>query len=172
MKGKDAYLRCSVSNLGDNKIIWTFVDSQQLLSIQEHVIENRNGRISVQVVGDTFELRISNISLDDRGYYMCEINCSNQFCTGKSQVGFLNVVGMCVCVSFSIFSIDKFFFNQVPPKFDEDVLQSESNVTIREFEDVDILCSASGNPKPIISWKKEDVYLSMCDFKFFFNCFI
>lgn len=67
-----------------------------MISIQEHVIDNRNGRISIQNVGDIYELRISNISLEDRGYYMCEINCVSKFCTSKSQVGYLNVVGKCV----------------------------------------------------------------------------
>lgn len=50
--------------------------------------------------------------------------------------------------------------NPVPPRFDESVLHSESNVTVREFDDVNIPCSASGNPKPTIYWKREDFYLS------------
>ena len=93
--GKDAFLRCSIANLGDNKVLWTHVDSQQLISIQEHVITDKDGRISIQIVGDTFELRIHNISLSDSGYYMCAIQCldSSVQCTPKSQVGFLNVVG-------------------------------------------------------------------------------
>ena len=71
------------------------MDSQQLISIQEHVITDKDGRISVQIVGDTFELRIHNISLLDAGYYMCAIQCleSSVQCAPKSQVGFLNVVG-------------------------------------------------------------------------------
>lgn len=95
VQGKDAFLRCSISHLGDNKVLWTHVDSQQLISIQEHVITDKDGRISIQIVGDTFELRINNISLADRGYYMCAIQCldSSVQCTPKSQVGFLNVVG-------------------------------------------------------------------------------
>lgn len=86
------------------------VDSQQLISIQEHVIENKNGRISIQVVGDSFdtlfELRINNISLDDRGYYMCQIQCLDtvQTCTPKSQVGYVNVVGkFFVCLMVYLF---------------------------------------------------------------------
>lgn len=96
VEGKDAFLRCSISNLGENKILWTHVDSQQLISIQEHVITDKNGRISMQIIGDsTFELRISNISLEDRGYYMCSIQCldTNTQCVPKSQVGYLNIVG-------------------------------------------------------------------------------
>lgn len=33
-------------------------------------------------------------------------------------------------------------------------------MTVREFEDVNISCTASGNPKPSIYWKREDVYLN------------
>ena len=58
------------------------------------MITDKDGRIEVQVVGDTFELRINNISSSDRGYYMCNIQCldTSLHCTPKSQVGYLNVV--------------------------------------------------------------------------------
>ncbi|KAI1301727.1 Protein CEPU-1 [Halotydeus destructor] len=71
IRGKDAFMTCSVRNLGVHK---------------DHVI-SANPRIRIIKDGETWTLVISGVQLEDRGYYSCQI--SGQ---AKSQVGFLEVV--------------------------------------------------------------------------------
>ncbi|KAF2368761.1 Immunoglobulin V-set domain [Trinorchestia longiramus] len=75
-------------------------------------------------------LRITNVKPSDRGYYMCQVNSDPMM----SQKGFLEV--------------------QVPPDIIDE--KSSSEVVVQEGNDVTLHCHASGSPKPIISWKRED----------------
>lgn len=72
------------------QVSWIHVDKQSLLTSQEHVITS-NSRIKVHHEAGTWTLIINKVSLEDRGYYMCQISSQPP----KSQVGFLDVVGKC-----------------------------------------------------------------------------
>lgn len=120
VRGREAYMKCSVRNLGAHKVSkmregqslvgkvrlgisflrhsqvsWIHVDKQSLLTVQEHVI-TANPRIKVQQADGTWTLIINKVSLEDRGYYMCQISSQPP----KTQVGFLDVVGKWRCLHF------------------------------------------------------------------------
>ncbi|XP_054724555.1 lachesin-like [Uloborus diversus] len=128
--GKDAVLRCVVENLGNHKVMWQKVKKKLLLSMGTHVFV-RNDRIQVTTTNFTsWYLHVKNVSLDDIGYYACQINTSPT----KSQAGYLNVVE--------------------PPEFMTN--HTSRNVTIMENMDVVLSCKATGNPTPEITWSRED----------------
>lgn len=65
------------------------VDTQTILTIQNHVI-TKNHRVSVTYSErKTWQLKIKDIKESDQGWYMCQINTDPM----KSQVGYLDVVG-------------------------------------------------------------------------------
>ena len=65
------------------------VDTQTILTIHRAVI-TRNPRVALQHSGHTkWHLHISDVTEQDRGAYMCQINTDPMI----SQVGFLQVVG-------------------------------------------------------------------------------
>lgn len=66
------------------------VDTQTILTIQNHVI-TKNQRIGItNSEHKTWIMRIKDIKESDKGWYMCQINTDPM----KSQVGYLDVVGM------------------------------------------------------------------------------
>lgn len=87
--GREAVLTCLVSDLGTYKVAWLRVDTQTILTIQNHVI-TKNHRIGITYTEKRiWQLRIKDVKETDRGWYMCQINADPM----KSQVGFLEVVG-------------------------------------------------------------------------------
>lgn len=77
------YLICS-------QVAWLRVDTQTILTIQNHVI-TKNHRIAItHTEKRIWQLRIRDVKENDRGWYMCQINTDPM----KSQVGYLDVVGM------------------------------------------------------------------------------
>lgn len=68
---------------------WLRVDTQTILTIQNHVI-TKNHRVSIlHSEHKTWQLKLKDIRESDRGYYMCQINTDPM----KSQTGYLDVVG-------------------------------------------------------------------------------
>lgn len=87
--GREAVLTCLVHDLGTYKVAWLRVDTQTILTIQNHVI-TKNHRIGITYTEKRiWQLRIRDVKETDRGWYMCQINADPM----KSQVGFLEVVG-------------------------------------------------------------------------------
>ncbi|KAM8717481.1 hypothetical protein ACLKA7_004212 [Drosophila subpalustris] len=87
--GREAVLQCVVDNLQTYKIAWLRVDTQTILTIQNHVI-TKNHRMSItHAEKRAWILRIRDVKESDKGWYMCQINTDPM----KSQVGYLDVVG-------------------------------------------------------------------------------
>ncbi|EDV32984.1 uncharacterized protein Dana_GF22082, isoform A [Drosophila ananassae] len=131
--GRNVKLGCSVKNLGSYKVAWMHFEQSAILTVHNHVI-TRNPRISVTHDKHdrhrTWYLHINNVHEEDRGRYMCQINTV----TAKTQFGYLNVV--------------------VPPNIDDSL--SSSDVIVREGANISLRCRASGSPRPIIKWKRDD----------------
>uniref|UniRef100_A0A182QF62 Ig-like domain-containing protein n=1 Tax=Anopheles farauti TaxID=69004 RepID=A0A182QF62_9DIPT len=127
--GREALLTCVVHDLGAYKVAWLRVDTQTILTIQNHVI-TKNKRIGITYTEKkTWQLRIKDIRETDRGWYMCQINTDPM----KSQMGYLDVV--------------------VPP----DILDypTSTDMVVREGSNVTMRCAAVGSPAPTIVWRRE-----------------
>ncbi|XP_017856768.1 PREDICTED: limbic system-associated membrane protein [Drosophila arizonae] len=127
--GRDAFLTCVVQDLGPYKVAWLRVDTQTILTIQNHVI-TKNQRIGIaNSEHKTWTMRIRDIKESDRGWYMCQINTDPM----KSQMGYLDVV--------------------VPP----DILDypTSTDMVVREGSNVTLKCAATGSPEPTITWRRE-----------------
>ena len=87
--GRDASLICHVSESQGFKVAWVRVETQTILTMNEHVI-TRNHRIKVSNPEKTeWRLDIADVKRRDAGYYMCQVNTDPM----KSQLGYLEVVG-------------------------------------------------------------------------------
>ncbi|XP_055387189.1 opioid-binding protein/cell adhesion molecule homolog, partial [Condylostylus longicornis] len=127
--GREAVLTCKVHDLNSYKVAWLRVDTQTILTIQNHVI-TKNHRISIsQTEHRIWQLRIRDVRDTDRGWYMCQINTDPM----KSQVGYLDVV--------------------VPP----DIVDKETShdIVVEEGHNATLICTATGLPPPIITWRRE-----------------
>ncbi|XP_037959132.1 neurotrimin-like [Teleopsis dalmanni] len=127
--GRDATLTCVVHDLVTFKVAWLRVDTQTILSIQNHVI-TKNHRIGIaHTEHRIWQLRIRDVRESDRGWYMCQINTDPM----KSQVGYLDVV--------------------VPP----DIIDYETSqdMNVKEGQNISLTCSATGLPFPAITWRRE-----------------
>nr|XP_029728472.1 opioid-binding protein/cell adhesion molecule homolog [Aedes albopictus] len=128
--GREATLTCVVHDLGAYKVAWLRVDTQTILTIQNHVI-TKNKRIGITYTEKkTWQLRIRDIRESDKGWYMCQINTDPM----KSQMGYLDVV--------------------VPP----DILDypTSTDMVVREGSNVTLRCAATGSPEPMILWRREN----------------
>uniref|UniRef100_A0A1A9USN5 Ig-like domain-containing protein n=1 Tax=Glossina austeni TaxID=7395 RepID=A0A1A9USN5_GLOAU len=128
--GREAFLPCVVQDLGSYKVAWLRVDTQTILTIQNHVI-TKNVRIGItNSEHKTWTMRIKDIKESDKGWYMCQINTDPM----KSQMGYLDVV--------------------VPP----DILDypTSTDMVVREGSNVTLKCAATGSPEPTIIWRREN----------------
>ncbi|XP_031626058.1 lachesin [Contarinia nasturtii] len=128
--GREAVLTCSVKNLGKYKVGWLRAADQTVLALQDRVVTH-NARISVSHENYiTWRLRIKQLRETDKACYMCQINSSPM----KKQIGCIDV--------------------QIPP----DIINEDSSVdmAVQEGEDAALVCRATGNPQPRVTWKKED----------------
>uniref|UniRef100_A0A1I8MIM1 Ig-like domain-containing protein n=2 Tax=Musca domestica TaxID=7370 RepID=A0A1I8MIM1_MUSDO len=127
--GRDAILTCVVHDLVSFKMAWLRVDTQTILSIQNHVI-TKNHRISISHTEHRiWQLRIRDVQESDRGWYMCQINTDPM----KSQVGYLDVV--------------------VPPDIID--FQTSNDMVVEVGTNISLTCTATGLPLPTITWRRE-----------------
>ncbi|XP_055682646.1 opioid-binding protein/cell adhesion molecule homolog isoform X1 [Lutzomyia longipalpis] len=127
--GREATLSCTIDNLQTYKIAWLRVDTQTILTIQNHVI-TKNHRMSItHAEKRSWVLKIRDVKESDKGWYMCQINTDPM----KNQVGYLDVV--------------------VPP----DILDypTSTDMVVREGSNVTLKCAATGSPTPTITWRRE-----------------
>ncbi|EDS32326.1 lachesin [Culex quinquefasciatus] len=118
-----------ISSWTQEFVAWLRVDTQTILTIQNHVI-TKNKRIGILYTEKkTWQLRIRDIRESDKGWYMCQINTDPM----KSQTGYLDVV--------------------VPP----DILDypTSTDMVVREGSNVTLRCAATGSPAPTIVWRRE-----------------
>ncbi|GAB6018924.1 hypothetical protein CHUAL_000574 [Chamberlinius hualienensis] len=128
--GRDAILPCVVDNLGIYRVVWIKKDTQTVLTFHTQVI-TQNNRIRIVHNGHrNWDLHIKNIQETDRGDYMCQVNTIPMI----YQLGNIEVV--------------------VPPDiiFDE----TSSDLAVSESSTASLLCRATGHPRPILSWRRED----------------
>ncbi|UYV78478.1 hypothetical protein LAZ67_16001654 [Cordylochernes scorpioides] len=125
------YLKISnVECLPCGQVAWIKIDTQTLLAIHTHAI-TRDSRIRVSHSNNRqWYLHISNVQVEDQGYYMCQINTEPMV----SQLGFIEVM--------------------VPPRILENLTSSDT--TVEERARVSMRCRADGYPTPTISWRRED----------------
>ncbi|XP_016982898.1 opioid-binding protein/cell adhesion molecule homolog [Drosophila rhopaloa] len=127
--GRDGLLTCVVHDLVSFKVAWLRVDTQTILSIQNHVI-TKNHRIGISHTEHRiWQLKIRDVQESDRGWYMCQINTDPM----KSQMGYLDVV--------------------VPPDIVD--YQTSQDVVRASGQNVTLTCSATGVPVPTITWRRE-----------------
>ena len=129
--GREATLKCVVTQLSDYKVAWVHIDRQMILTIGRHVITRIPRFNIIHDSHHTWTLHIKDVQAEDKGYYMCQVNTDPMI----SQTGHLDVV--------------------VPPTIiDEE--SSPSTVSIREKHNASLICRAGGEPQPNITWRRED----------------
>ncbi|XP_035228534.1 lachesin-like, partial [Stegodyphus dumicola] len=105
------------------------MDTQTLLTIHKRVI-TRDKRIKVTNNNLQWNLHIKEVDVNDKGYYMCQINTEPMV----SQLGYLDVL--------------------VPPAIIDS--GTSSDTVVEERSKVSLRCEASGYPMPNITWRRED----------------
>ncbi|XP_066973911.1 lachesin-like [Macrobrachium rosenbergii] len=129
-RGRDAKFTCLVRHLGGYRVGWVKADTKAIQAIHTHVITH-NPRVHVNFDDhSTWHLVIKEVTEDDKGPYMCQINTDPM----KSQMGFLEVLR--------------------PPEIDDDM--SSGDVVVTEGEMATLKCVATGHPKPSVTWIRED----------------
>ncbi|XP_076045486.1 lachesin-like isoform X2 [Oratosquilla oratoria] len=128
--GRDALLSCVVDNLGQHQVAWIHLDREMILSIHKHVVIRQSRFHVTHDNHKTWTLHIAQVTLDDHGTYMCQVNSEKMI----SQVGYLKVV--------------------VPPDIN-DTVSSPSGIVVKEGDNVTMLCRGQGFPQPDIKWKRE-----------------
>lgn len=127
---RDVTFTCNVKDIGQFKVGWVKADTKAIQAIGEQIITH-NQRVSVS--GDfvtTFNLHIREVTMDDAGNYMCQINTDPM----TYQSAWLNVM--------------------VPP--DIDMAHTSGDIVAREHEDTArLVCTAKGVPRPRIVWRRE-----------------
>ncbi|XP_021944336.2 lachesin [Folsomia candida] len=127
--GREAILSCSVSNLGKFKVGFLRAEDQTILTLDTKVVTH-SGRVTVTHDGVQWNLHIRPVKPQDEGCYMCQLNTAVM----KKQVGCLSV-------------------NVSPTIIDE---ETSTDLTVREGENVTLVCKATGRPPPKVTWRRED----------------
>ncbi|XP_020283430.1 lachesin-like [Pseudomyrmex gracilis] len=130
-QGRDVSFTCVVNHLQSYKVAWIKSDSRAILAIHTHMVAH-NPRLSVTHNGhNTWKLHVSNVQPNDSGTYMCQVNTDPM----RSQTGHMKVV--------------------TPPDI-MDLDDTADLLTTKETGDVQLRCRATGNPEPVVIWRRED----------------
>ncbi|KAH1012333.1 hypothetical protein HUJ05_011508 [Dendroctonus ponderosae] len=133
VSGRDAVFNCVVNSTDrykTNKVAWVRAEDQTILSIGTKVVTHNNRIFVSQEDPYTWQLRIKQVKVSDRGCYLCEVNTSAM----RTQEACLDV--------------------KVPP----DILNNDTSgdISTLEGENATLWCKASGHPPPRVLWKQED----------------
>ncbi|OXA64657.1 Lachesin [Folsomia candida] len=104
-------------------------EDQTILTLDTKVVTH-SGRVTVTHDGVQWNLHIRPVKPQDEGCYMCQLNTAVM----KKQVGCLSV-------------------NVSPTIIDE---ETSTDLTVREGENVTLVCKATGRPPPKVTWRRED----------------
>ncbi|GAB1861865.1 Lachesin [Camponotus japonicus] len=130
-QGRDVFFTCVVNHLQSYKVAWIKSDSRAILAIHTHMVAH-NPRLSVTHNGhNTWKLHVTNVQPNDSGTYMCQVNTDPM----RSQTGHMKVV--------------------IPPDI-MDLDDTADSLTTEENGDLRLRCRATGNPKPVVIWRRED----------------
>ncbi|XP_076760101.1 lachesin isoform X2 [Xylocopa sonorina] len=112
-------------------VAWMKSDSKAILAIHTRMVA-QNPRLSVTHNGhNTWKLHVTNVQPNDSGTYMCQVNTDPM----RSQTGHMKVV--------------------IPPDI-MDLDDSADLLTAKENSDLRLRCRATGTPKPVVTWRRED----------------
>ncbi|KYM91883.1 Lachesin [Atta colombica] len=112
-------------------VAWIKSDSRAILAIHTHMVAH-NPRLSVTHNGhNTWKLHVTNVQPNDSGTYMCQVNTDPM----RSQTGYMKVV--------------------IPPDI-MDLDNTADMLTAKENGDLMLRCRATGNPEPVVIWRRED----------------
>ncbi|KAF8764724.1 Lachesin like protein [Argiope bruennichi] len=169
--GREAILKCTIENLDSFKVAWIKVDTQTLLTLDTHVI-SRDRRLKITNSNKRqWFLNIKDVSVLDRGYYMCQINTEPMI----SQEGFLDVMvqrvegeflnltqvtredmGAYLCIAKNGIppTVSKRIVLQVnfPPK----IKVANQMVYAAGGTDAILGCHLEASPRPLTSWVRHD----------------
>ncbi|CAK9804131.1 Lac [Anthophora quadrimaculata] len=130
-QGRHVFFTCVVNHLQSYKVAWIKSDSKAILAIHTHMVA-QNPRLSVTHNGhDTWKLHVTNVQPNDSGAYMCQINTDPM----RSLTGHMKVL--------------------IPP----DIMNSNDSadlLAVKENSDLQLRCVATGTPKPVVTWRRED----------------
>ncbi|XP_011634751.1 lachesin-like isoform X2 [Pogonomyrmex barbatus] len=130
-QGRDVSFTCVVNHLQSYKVAWIKSDSRAILAIHTHMVAH-NPRLSVTHNGhNTWKLHVTNVQPNDSGTYMCQVNTDPM----RSQTGHMKVV--------------------IPPDI-MDLDDTADMLTAKENGDLLLRCRATGNPEPVVVWRRED----------------
>ncbi|XP_028049461.2 lachesin isoform X2 [Monomorium pharaonis] len=130
-QGRDVSFTCVVNHLQSYKVAWIKSDSRAILAIHTHMVAH-NPRLSVTHNGhNTWKLHVTNVQPNDSGTYMCQVNTDPM----RSQTGHMKVV--------------------IPPDI-MDLDNTADMLTTKENGDLLLRCRATGNPEPVVIWRRED----------------
>lgn len=130
-QGRDVSFTCVVNHLQSYKVAWIKSDSRAILAIHTHMVAH-NPRLSVTHNGhNTWKLHVTNVQPNDSGTYMCQVNTDPM----RSQTGYMKVV--------------------IPPDI-MDLDDTADSLTTKENGDLRLRCRATGNPEPVVIWRRED----------------
>lgn len=82
---------------------WIHLKRQMIVAVHSRMITRINRYSVTHDSHSTWTLRITGVTEEDRGYYMCQINTD----PALSQVGYLEVVGKFVFVSLILRTLFK-----------------------------------------------------------------
>ena len=127
------------------------MDTQTILTIHNNVI-TRNPRISLKrPKSNVWTLQLQRVQPDDRGWYMCQINTDPM----RHRSGYFEVVGKDILGQILLMNMTSYDFSfTVPPKIMSK--NDNSQLVVREGENLTLSCNATGHPTPHIVWRRED----------------
>jgi hypothetical protein len=125
--GNTVTMVCNIENLGSSVIVWK--QTHRIISAGESLLR-KDTRMSLIKGSKGISLQIENVSPDDRGEYICEVETYGD---PIDQINQLNVL--------------------VPPVISN--LHPGKNLTVRKGSTVKLACNATGFPTPDITWQRE-----------------
>ncbi|ESN98356.1 hypothetical protein HELRODRAFT_193056 [Helobdella robusta] len=137
MKNQTAVLPCSIEYLGIYKVLWLDVHNLPISFEEKRVIDD--SRFSVIRASDSdWNLQIRDVKTEDEGVYRCSVNTNPPI----SKTVQLHV--------------------KFPPSI---IHNNDSDITVYEGDTIKLLCHATGQPKPNVTWRKSTNQSNSCKFK-------